>query len=76
MIAWTFDDAKFDTKRFHSSAEEVQSVCKNGVDGIFTDFPASEVQARKAAGRIAECLKAQSEGKWDGSAGDCLAPSV
>jgi glycerophosphoryl diester phosphodiesterase len=54
VIAWTFDDAKFDTTRYHSSGEEIQSVFRNGVDGIFTDFPASGIQARKTAGRIAE----------------------
>lgn len=54
VIAWTFDDAKFDKTRFDSSAAEVYLVFKNGVDGIFTDFPASGVEARKAAARIAE----------------------
>ena len=54
VIAWTFDDAKFDKTRFHSSAEEVHFVFKNGVDGIFTDFPASGVEARKTAAQIAK----------------------
>lgn len=54
VIAWTFDDAKFDKTRFHSSGEEIQFAFKNGVDAIFTDFPASGVEAKKAFARISE----------------------
>ncbi len=48
VIAWTFDDAKFDKARFASSREEVELALRNGVDAFFTDFPASGVKARAA----------------------------
>ena len=48
VIAWTFDDASFDRERFTSSAEEMEIAMRNGVDAVFTDFPASGVKARKA----------------------------
>lgn len=46
VIAWTFDDAKFDKTRFKSSVEEMQYAFRNGIDALFTDFPSSGVQAR------------------------------
>lgn len=54
VIAWTFDDTKFDKTRFHSSGEEIQFAFRNGVDAIFTDFPATGVAAKKAVARILE----------------------
>ena len=48
VIAWTFDDARFDAKRFPSSQAEMEFAFRSGVDAIFTDFPASGVKARAA----------------------------
>ncbi|MEN9360549.1 MAG: hypothetical protein RL095_2084 [Verrucomicrobiota bacterium] len=48
VIAWTFDDAKYDKKRFRSSREEMECAFRNGVDALFSDFPASGVEAKKA----------------------------
>lgn len=48
VIAWTFDDAKFDKARFKSSEEEMECAFRNGVDAIFTDFPASGVSAKRS----------------------------
>jgi glycerophosphoryl diester phosphodiesterase len=49
VIAWTFDDARFDKGRFASSQAEMECAFRNGADAIFTDFPASGVKARAAA---------------------------
>jgi glycerophosphoryl diester phosphodiesterase len=48
VIAWTFDDGRFDRSRFQSSGDEMRSAFENGVDGVFTDFPATGVAARAA----------------------------
>ena len=48
VIAWTFDSTNFDKTRFKSCQEEIECAFRNGVDGVFTDFPASGIQAKKA----------------------------
>jgi len=53
VIAWTFDDARFDRNRFQSSVDEMRFAFENGVDGVFTDYPASGVSARSLAMRKA-----------------------
>ena len=53
VIAWTFDDARFDRNRFQSSVDEMRFAFENGVDGVFTDYPASGVSAREEAIRKA-----------------------
>ncbi len=53
VIAWTFDDARFDRNRFQSSVDEMCFAFENGVDGVFTDYPASGVSARAKVNRKA-----------------------
>jgi glycerophosphoryl diester phosphodiesterase len=48
VIAWTFADPNFDPARFKSSQEEMEFCFRNGVDAVFTDFPAVGVKARRA----------------------------
>jgi glycerophosphoryl diester phosphodiesterase len=48
VIAWTFDDARFDAARFGSSQAEMECAFRNGVSAVFTDFPATGVKARSA----------------------------
>jgi glycerophosphoryl diester phosphodiesterase len=47
VIAWTFAAPNFDQARFNSSQEEMECAFRNGVDAVFTDFPASGVKAKK-----------------------------
>lgn len=46
VIAWTFEDARFDKARFASSQEEMECAFRNGVAAVFTDYPATGVKAR------------------------------
>lgn len=48
VIAWTFDGTSFDKTRFKSCQEEIECAFRNGVDGVFTDFPTSGVKAKRA----------------------------
>lgn len=48
VIAWTFEDAAYDKSRFKSGQEEMLCALRNGVDAVFTDFPASGAKAKKA----------------------------
>jgi glycerophosphoryl diester phosphodiesterase len=48
VVAWTFEDARFDRDRFPSAQAEVESALRNGVSAVFTDFPATGVRARQA----------------------------
>jgi glycerophosphoryl diester phosphodiesterase len=57
VIAWTFDDARFDRNRFQSSMDEMRFAFENGVDGVFTDFPASGASARAAVASKREVSK-------------------
>jgi glycerophosphoryl diester phosphodiesterase len=48
VVAWTFDDTRFDGERFGSPGEEIECALRNGVSAVFTDFPATGVRARAA----------------------------
>ena len=57
VIAWTFDDARFDRNRFQSGVDEMRFAFENGVDGVFTDFPASGASARATVASKREVSK-------------------
>jgi glycerophosphoryl diester phosphodiesterase len=46
VVAWTFEDGRFDRSRFTSPREEIECAFRNGVSAVFTDFPATGVNAR------------------------------
>lgn len=48
VVAWTFEDARFDRTRFASAQEEIEYALRNGVSAVFTDFPATGLRARAA----------------------------
>jgi glycerophosphoryl diester phosphodiesterase len=48
VVAWTFEDARFDRERFTSAQAELECAFRNGVSAVFTDFPATGLRAREA----------------------------
>jgi glycerophosphoryl diester phosphodiesterase len=48
VVAWTFEDSRFDRARFPSAQAEIECAFRNGVSAVFADFPATGVRARAA----------------------------
>lgn len=46
--AWTFRDDRLGGTGYDDAQEEIEDYLRAGVDGVFTDFPATGVQARRA----------------------------
>jgi glycerophosphoryl diester phosphodiesterase len=46
VLAWTFADDSYDRTRFPTAEAELRGALENGIDGFFTDSPASGVRVR------------------------------